>query len=66
MIREYGEEGFSREYFLPATLTEDFAAFTREAPFYETHGEKQVAAGRYADVIRYRSHIAPLVAALAN
>jgi hypothetical protein len=66
MIREYGEEGFSREYFLPATLPEDFAAFTRAAPFYETHGEKQVAAGRYADVIRYRSHIEPLVAALAN
>jgi hypothetical protein len=66
MIRDFGEEAFSREYFLPATLREDFAAFTREAPFYERHGEKQVAAGRYADVIRYRSHIEPLVAALAN
>jgi hypothetical protein len=66
MIREFGEDGFSREYFIPATLPEDFAAFDSAAPFYETHGEKQVAAGRYAQVIRYRSHIEPLVAALAD
>jgi hypothetical protein len=66
MIREYGEAAFSREYFLPATLPEDFAAFMRAAPFYETHGEKQVAAGRYVDVIRYRRHIQPLVAVLAD
>ena len=66
MIREHGEPAFGREYFLPATLIEDFAAFGREAPFYEMHGEKQVAAGRYAHVIRFRNHIEPLVAALAN
>lgn len=66
MIRDYGDEAFSNEYFLPATLPEHFAAFVRAAPFYETHGEKQVAAGRYADVIRYRDHIEPLVAALAS
>lgn len=29
-------------------------------PFYEVHGEKQVAAGRYDHVIRYREHIAPI------
>jgi hypothetical protein len=66
MIREFGEDGFSREYFIPATLREDFAAFGSAAPFYEAHGEKQVAAGRYAQVIRYRCHIEPLVAALAD
>lgn len=31
-----------------------------EKPFYETHGERQVAAGIYRNVVRYREHIAPL------
>ena len=31
-----------------------------EKPFYETHGERQVAAGIYRSVVRYREHIAPL------
>jgi hypothetical protein len=29
-------------------------------PFYEQHGERQVKAGLYTHVIRYREHIAPL------
>jgi len=28
-----------------------------EKPFYETHGERQVKAGIYRDVVRYREHI---------
>lgn len=35
-----------------------------EPPFYETYGEKQVRAGHYGQVLRYRDHIAPLAAAL--
>jgi hypothetical protein len=35
-----------------------------EHPFYEQHGEKQVAAGYYDRVLRYREHIAPLGEAL--
>ena len=34
-------------------------------PFYETHGEKQVIAGHYGEVIRYREHIEPLADALS-
>jgi hypothetical protein len=37
-----------------------------EIPFYESYGEKQVAAGIYQQVIRYREHLAPLAAALAR
>ena len=33
-------------------------------PYYEAYGEKQVAAGHYRDIIRYREHILPLAEAL--
>jgi hypothetical protein len=33
-------------------------------PFYETYGEQQVAAGRYAEVLSYERHVRPLKAAL--
>jgi hypothetical protein len=29
-------------------------------PYYEKYGEKQVAAGNYREVIRYREHVVPL------
>ena len=35
-----------------------------DKPYYEQYGEKQVAAGHYRDVIRYRDHFLPLAAAL--
>jgi hypothetical protein len=34
-------------------------------PYYETYGEKQLAAGFYRHVIRYGEHVAPIRAALA-
>lgn len=37
-----------------------------QPPFYEQHGEKQVAAGYYHQVLRYREHIAPLAEALRH
>lgn len=33
-------------------------------PYYEVHGEEQVAAGYYKQVIRYREHVLPLADAL--
>lgn len=33
-------------------------------PYYEEYGERQVAAGHYRDIIRYREHIKPLAEAL--
>jgi hypothetical protein len=35
-----------------------------DAPFYEQHGEKQVAAGHYEHVLRYGEHMLPLAKAL--
>jgi hypothetical protein len=34
------------------------------APFYEEYGERQVSAGRYTRVLRYREHMLPLADAL--
>jgi hypothetical protein len=35
-----------------------------QPPFYESYGERQVAAGHYPRVLRYHEHIAPLAEAL--
>jgi len=37
-----------------------------QPPFYESYGEKQVAAGHYHRVLRYREHIAPLAEVLSR
>ena len=41
----------------------EMATMTKSAlkPFYETHGEKRVAAGHYREVIRYEQHFRPFV-----
>lgn len=38
----------------------------KEPPFYEHYGERQVAAGHYARVLRYREHMLPLARALRS
>jgi hypothetical protein len=35
-------------------------------PFYETYGEQQCTAGRYATVIRYAEHFVPMAQAIAD
>jgi len=37
-----------------------------ESPYYELHGEKQVAAGYYERVLRYREHVLPIARALRD
>src|SRR5215213_1635912 len=39
-------------------------SWTNNRPFYEDYGERQVKAGHYSDVLRYREHMLPLAAAL--
>ena len=60
LIDRIGVEALRREVFRPA------AAITKPnaKPFYETHGEKRVAAGHYREVIRYEQHFRPFVAKL--
>lgn len=37
-----------------------------EPPYYEKYGESRVAAGIYSQVLRYREHVLPLIAALGE
>ncbi|GAB3349012.1 hypothetical protein [Lysobacter tyrosinilyticus] len=66
MIARLGCDAFREEMLLPTEVGDDFAAFDAALPFYESHGERQVAAGHYRDVIRFRQHIKPLLYALEN
>ena len=51
---------FRVEVLRPAGGHKQLDAFMRHKPFYESHGERQVASGYYAETIRYREHLAPL------
>ena len=42
------------------------APFADQRPFYEEYGERQVKAGHYTHVLRYREHMLPLAAALED
>ena len=63
-IRDNGPSALKVEYLRPASnhLLGEQSAST--PPYYETHGEAQVAAGHYLEVIRFRRHILPLDQAL--
>lgn len=64
MIERLGTSGFAREMLAPADLDRDFAAFVQTKPFYESYGEKKVAAGVYAEAIRFEQHMLPILDAL--
>ncbi len=49
---------------LPTGSSDSFESKADEPPFYERHGEQQVATGYYQQVIRYRQHLLPLADAL--
>jgi len=61
-ISRFGLEVFAIELFRP--VTSGLALTLSGEPFYETHGENRVKEGHYAEVIRYRQHVAPLLRAL--
>jgi hypothetical protein len=53
----FGTAAFRTECLTPVRPTPHQAD---AAPFYETYGETQVAAGKYTDVLRYAAHLRPL------
>ena len=63
-IGKYGEESFRAEIFRSVKSDGLPCPGNQVAPFYEQHGERQVAAGYYQHVIRYRQHMLPLIEAL--
>jgi hypothetical protein len=63
-FERHGVEAFRVECLRPANPDADVEALIEEPPFYETYGERQVAAGRYPRVLRFREHFLPLARAL--
>jgi hypothetical protein len=66
-LRSCGADALRHEYLSLASYDRPDAAPDGGAkPYYETYGERQVAAGRYATVLRYERHVRPLVETLAR
>jgi len=63
-LRQFGKEPFSVEWLRPVSNRAGLCPPSAEMPFYEKYGEKQVAAGHYAQVIRLREHMLPLAQAI--
>jgi hypothetical protein len=65
----HGAEGFRGECLRPTDPAATLAALEARAgspPFYETYGERQVAAGHYTRVLRLEEHFLPVARALAE
>lgn len=64
MMQKYGKAAVGQEFLMPADAGSQLVCFEKNKPFYEAHGEKQVAAGYYRHVIRYHEHVVPIARAL--
>jgi hypothetical protein len=62
-IDRHGPQALRTEPFYSVTGRTPFPG-TEGKPFYETYGERQVAAGRYESVLRFTEHMLPLARAL--
>jgi hypothetical protein len=61
-----GAEAFRVECLRPVLSGAWHRPSDGEMPFYEQHGARRVAAGRYQQVISYRDHVRPLAEALGE
>lgn len=59
-----GLDGLRREVFSPVDPRVSLPEELSDKPYFERRGEEQVAAGKYASVLRYREHFVPFVKAL--
>jgi hypothetical protein len=66
LVGAAGADDFGVECLRPVVTAGDRVGppFGGGRPFYEEYGERQVAAGHYERVLRYREHMLPLAAAL--
>ncbi len=66
-LEAFGANAFRRETIFPFTPSSLLPAEQDADQLeYERHGEALVAAGHYAEVIRYESHIAPILDGIAT
>jgi hypothetical protein len=60
LVSTYGPQAFRIECLRPVRYGLEIGHCFEHPCMYERHGEKQVAAGIYREVIRFREHVAPL------
>jgi hypothetical protein len=65
-LARHGEEPFRIECLRPVRYGLDIGRRFVHPPYYESYGEKQVAAGVYQEVLRFRQHLAPLAERLGS
>lgn len=63
-LERHGAAAFAVECLRPADPDFDLEALFPDPPFYEVYGERQVAAGHYRSVLRFREHFLPIARAL--
>jgi hypothetical protein len=64
-LARFGPRAFLTEYLRPVVdRRQGLDRMEIEPPFYERFGEQQVRAGHYDAVIRYRTHLRPLIGVL--
>ena len=63
-LEQHGPAAFAVECLRPADPNLDVEALFPERPFYEVYGERQVAAGHYRSVLRFREHFLPIARAV--
>lgn len=59
-LARHGPRAFETEWLREVRYGLDVDDLIADPPFYEVYGERQVAAGRYHEVLRYRAHVAPV------
>lgn len=59
-LARYGPDSFQTEWLREVSYGLDIDHLVSDPPFYEVYGERQVAAGLYQRVLRYREHVAPV------
>lgn len=65
-VEHQGKRAFAEEVMREVPCDSPYDIPQIRAPFYEQYGERQRAAGRYTDVIRYADHFLPIVHAVAG
>ncbi|MFL6259619.1 MAG: hypothetical protein ACJ76Y_07910 [Thermoanaerobaculia bacterium] len=65
-LASHGRASFGVECLRPVRYGLETGGRHTQPPYYESYGEKQVAAGIYREVIRFRDHMAPLAEALGR
>jgi hypothetical protein len=63
-LSRFGRMAFALEVLRPSATARQLDAFASRTPHYETIGAQRVVEARYAEVIRYREHVLPALAAV--